>query len=234
MKTRVLKKKISVRHPKTGKQVSQTVFLGEKLEGDYSQAEWVALDTETLGLDFDRDPVCSVQVASADDKSKTGVRIEIFYAYQGKGRDPTLKKIVADPKIEKIVHVFSFDLPRIENLVQAEFKGRVWDTKIMSRIGRSNTPYHGLSSLLKKHFNVEKVPGGDFSDWSLPYQDWTEGQIKYATMDVLYLYELKEKLWERVRRADREEVLLRALDCLPALSFILRSRFDHRLFAFDE
>lgn len=229
-----MKKKILVRHPKTGKQVNQTVYLGEKLEYDYSQSRWVALDTETLGLDLYRDPVCSVQVASAAAKSETGIRVEILYTYQVKGSDPTLKKIVTDPKIEKIVHVFSFDLPRIENLVRAETKGRVWDTKIMSRIGRSNTPHHGLNSLLKTHFNLEKVPGGDASDWTLPYQKWSEEQVKYAAMDVLYLYDLKEKLWEKVQRASREELLLRTLDCAPTLSFIFRNRFDQTIFVWDD
>ena len=230
---RSMKKKISVRHPKTGKPASQTVLLGEKLEYDYSQSEWIALDTETLGLELDRDPVCSVQIASPDESSKTGVRVEILYTYSHQGKDPVLKKIIGDPKIEKIVHVFSFDLPRIERLVGVGFQGRVWDTKIMSRIGWSNTNQHGLNSLLRRHFKIEKIPNGDASDWALPYRRWSDNQIKYAAMDVLYLHELKERLWEKVRRINREEVLLRTLDCLPAVSFILRNRFDHGLFAWD-
>lgn len=236
--------KVSVVHPETKKRTEQIVLVGEQLQYDYSDSKWIALDTETLGLDIHRDPVCSVQIASRDDKSKTGMKIEILYTYsgpkgrivstdQGKGDYPGLKRLLTNPKIEKIVHVFSFDIPRIENLIQDEIKGRVWDTKIMSRVGRSNTPNHGLNSLLKTFFHVEKIPGGDASDWILPYKDWSETQIKYAAMDVLYLYELKKRLLDRVQRAGREKVLMGILDCIPAVSLAIRSGFDHAVFAYN-
>lgn len=228
------KVKFNVTHPKIRQKVPQVVIVGDRLQYDYSCSEWIALDTETLGLDIHRDPVCCVQVASSDDKSKTGVRIEILYSYQGKGDYPGLKKLITNPGIEKIVHVFTFDIPRIEKLVKAEVKGRVWDAKIMSRIGRSNTKHHGLDDLLKEFCNVKKEAEGYARDWTLPYNDWSKNQVKYAAIDVLYLYEIKERLLERVKRAGRELVLTRVLDCIPTVSFALRSGFEPTIFAYHE
>jgi len=192
---------IDVRHPSQNRTVKQEVLLDTRLNFDYSNLRWVALDTETLGLDIHRDPVCCVQVASADEKSKTGVRTEILYTYQENPDYSKLKGLISNPKIEKIVHVSIFDIPRIENLVKVEIQGRVWDTKIMSRVGRSNSPHHGLSELLKEFCGVKKEDEGHARDWALSYKSWSEAQIKYAAIDVLYLYEVKERLLERVKRA---------------------------------
>lgn len=237
---------MAVVHPKTKKKTAQIVLIGERLEYDYSDSKWIALDVETLGLHIHRDPVCSLQIASSDDKSKTGVRIEILYAYsgpkgrivstdQGKGDYPGLKKLITNPEIEKIVHVFSFDIPRIENLIKDEIKGRVWDTKIMSRIGRTNTQRHGLKRLVNEYCRVNLGDEEGYAlDWTLPYQDWTPRQIKYAAMDVLYLHEVKEKLFQKIQRIGRERVLMGILDCVPAVSRAFRSGFDHALFAYRE
>lgn len=221
---------IDVFHPKTGKNVRQEVLVDTKLNLDYTKTSWIALDTETLGLDFHRDPVCCVQVASPD-KTRSELRVEILYTFGKNAELLSLRKLVKNPKIEKIVHVFSFDLPRIENLVQAEVRGRVWDTKIMSRIGRSNAAHHGLSALLKELCHVKKEEEGYASDWTLPYKDWSKEQIKYAVIDVLYLYEIKENLYRRVQRIGRERMLIKILDCLPAMSLVLRSGFDQTIFA---
>lgn len=221
---------MEVPHPKTGKNVKQEVLIDTKFNLDYSKTPWIALDTETLGLDLHRDPICCVQIASCG-QTPTGVRVEILYTFDKDVELSSLKELIKNPKIEKIVHVSAFDLPRIENLVKAETHGRIWDTKIMSRVGRSNTSHHGLTSLLKELCCVKKEEEGYALDWTLPYKDWNKDQVKYAVVDVLYLHKIKDQLLRRVQRARRERVLIKILDCLPAVSLALRNGFDQTIFA---
>ena len=63
----------------------------------------IAIDTETLGLNPQRDRLCLAQLSSGD-----GVCHAVQFA-AGSYAAPNLKKLLADPKVTKLFHFARFD-----------------------------------------------------------------------------------------------------------------------------
>ena len=68
----------------------------------------VAIDSETMGLRFRRDPLCVVQLSSGDGNAHV-VRLN-RPAYDC----PNLKRVLTDPKVLKIFHFGRFDIGMFE------------------------------------------------------------------------------------------------------------------------
>ena len=64
----------------------------------------VAVDTETLGLNPKRDRLCLVQLSSGDGT------VHIVQLAKDQYEAPNLKKLMSDPKVEKIFHFARFDI----------------------------------------------------------------------------------------------------------------------------
>src|SRR5277367_681876 len=105
----------------------------------------VAIDTETMGLDLNRDRLCVVQLSPGDGSADV---VQIPPLAQDKpGLAPNLKRLLADKSLLKIFHFARFDLGMLyQNLgVVAE---PVYCTKIASRLSRTYTDKHGLKDLV--------------------------------------------------------------------------------------
>ena len=82
-----------------------TVFLHEgDLPDDLDLGTEVAIDSETMGLRFRRDPLCVVQLSSGDGNAHV-VRLN-RPAYDC----PNLKRLLTDPAVTKIFHFGRFDI----------------------------------------------------------------------------------------------------------------------------
>jgi ribonuclease D len=166
----------------------------------------VAVDTETMGLDHQRDRLCVVQLSPGDGSADV-VQIPRH------GRDaPNLKRLLADPAVTKIFHFARFDLAALYNGLGV-MPGPVYCTKIASRLTRTYTDRHGLKDLVRDVLGIELSKQQQLTDWGA--DQLTEAQVAYAATDVLHLHALKEKLDVLIAREGRGELAAACFRFLP-------------------
>jgi ribonuclease D len=157
----------------------------------------VAVDTETMGLDYKRDPLCLVQISSGNEE------VHLIQIDRQNFKADNLKKILEDNTIKKIFHFARFDLAVLNYYLKTE-TNNVYCTKISSKIGRTYTDKHGLKDLCKELLNIELSKQMQSSDWGA--KTLTEQQQNYAASDVLYLHKIKEELDKILIRENRMEL----------------------------
>ncbi len=145
----------------------------------------VAIDTETLGLNVNRDRLCLVQLSAGDGSA---------HLVQFDGRDyaaPRLKALLTDASVLKIFHYARFDVAVLEKNLGV-VTGPLYCTKIASKLVRTYTDRHGLKDLCAELLGVELSKQQQSSDWAAA--ELSQQQLAYAASDVLHLHALKEKL----------------------------------------
>ncbi|MCC7348314.1 MAG: ribonuclease D [Variibacter sp.] len=172
----------------------------------------VAIDTETMGLNHRRDRLCVVQLSPGDGDA------DVVQIPAGGSDAPNLKRLLADPGVEKIFHFARFDLAAL-HCGLGVMPAPVFCTKIASRLTRTYTDRHGLKDLLRDLLGVEVSKQQQLSDWGA--EELTEAQIAYAASDVLHLHALKAKLETLLAREGREDI---ARSCFAFLPY--RARLD--------
>ena len=105
--------------------------------------------------------------------------------------------------ILKIFHFARFDLAAL-NFYVCKVEGNIWCTKIASKLSRTYTNKHGLSDLTKELLSIEISKEQQSSNWG--NKIISEKQKKYASNDVLYLHNIKEKLEEILLQENRLEL----------------------------
>ena len=157
----------------------------------------IAIDTETMGLDYKRDPLCLVQISSGNEE------VHLIQINRKTFKADNLKKILEDNHIKKIFQFARFDLAVLNYYLKTDINN-VYCTKIASKIGRTYTDKHGLKDLCKELLNIELSKQMQSSDWGA--EILTEQQINYAASDVLYLHKIKEELDKILIRENRMEL----------------------------
>src|SRR5271165_6203042 len=168
----------------------------------------IAIDTETMGLDLNRDRLCVVQVSPGDGSADV---VQIA-PHASADSAPNLKRLLTDTKLLKIFHFARFDLGMLCK-TYAVMPGPVFCTKIASRLSRTYTDKHGLKDLVREVLGQEISKQQQSSDWGAP--DLTDAQISYAAADVLYLHALKERLDTMLAREGREKLAAACFRFLP-------------------
>ena len=166
----------------------------------------VAVDTETQGLNPQRDRLCLVQLSAGDGSAHLVQPDPASYDA------PRLKALLADPSITKIFHFARFDLAVIEKYLGVVVTP-VYCTKIVSKLVRTYTDRHGLKDITAELLGVELSKQQQSSDWASP--NLSQQQLAYAASDVLHLHALKEKLDAMLEREGREHLAKAAFDFLP-------------------
>lgn len=164
------------------------------LPDDVSFAGSVAIDTETLGLNPNRDRLCLVQLSGGDGNA------ELVQIRPGQTSAPNLERLLRDRAVTKLFHFARFDVAMLFKAfgVMAE---PVWCTKVASRLARTYTDRHGLKDLAREMLAVDLSKQQQSSDWGA--EELTEAQLAYAASDVLYLHALRERLEQLLRREGR-------------------------------
>ena len=157
----------------------------------------IAIDTETMGLDYKRDPLCLVQISSGNEE------VHLIQINRKTFKADNLKKILEDNDIKKIFQFARFDLAVLNYYLKADINN-VYCTKIASKIGRTYTDKHGLKDLCKELLNIELSKQMQSSDWGA--ETLTEQQVNYAASDVLHLHKIKEELDKILIRENRIEL----------------------------
>jgi ribonuclease D len=169
----------------------------------------VAIDSETLGLNYVRDRLCLVQLSSGDN---------VCHAVQfapGEYAAPNLKKLLTDPAVEKLFHFARFDVAMFRRHIGVR-TAPIYCTKIASKLVRTYTDKHGLKDLVKELLGVDLSKEQQSSDWGAP--ELSEKQLAYAANDVAYLHRLKEVLDGMLAREHRTELAQACFGFLPSRS----------------
>jgi ribonuclease D len=166
----------------------------------------VAIDTETMGLDLNRDRLCVVQLSPGDGSA------DVVQIAPHPGDAPNLKRLLADKSLLKIFHFARFDLGMLyKNLgVMAE---PVYCTKIASRLSRTYTDKHGLKDLVREVLGQDLSKQQQSSDWGST--ELNDAQVAYAAADVTHLHALKDRLDAMLARERRESLAAACFRFLP-------------------
>ena len=170
-----------------------TLHKGD-LPADVTFEGSVAIDTETLGLDPNRDRLCLVQLSSGDGHAHL-VQPDP-HSYDA----PRLKALLSDPQVLKIFHFARFDIAVLEKYLGVTV-APVYCTKIVSKLVRTYTDRHGLKDITSELLGVDLSKQQQSSDWGA--ETLTQQQLAYAASDVLHLHALKAKLDAMLEREGR-------------------------------
>jgi ribonuclease D len=166
----------------------------------------VAVDTEAMGLDVNRDRLCVVQISPGDGSA------DVIQIPANTSEAPNLAKLLADGTILKIFHFARFDLAVLhKGLGIMPFP--VYCTKIASRIARTYSDKHGLKDLVRELLGIDLSKQQQLSDWGA--EALSDAQLAYAASDVLHLHALKEKLDAILLREGRAELAAACFRFLP-------------------
>lgn len=179
----------------------------------------VAVDTETLGLNVNRDRLCLIQLSAGDGSAH-------LVQFDGVYDAPRLKALLTDPNVLKIFHFARFDIAVLKKYLGVE-TAPLYCTKIASKLVRTYTDRHGLKDLAGELLGIEISKQQQSSDWAA--KELSQQQLAYAASDVLHLHALKEKLDTMLDRDNRREFAEAAFKFLP-----VRAKLDLAGFGEDD
>lgn len=192
------------------------------LPADLDFGNFVAIDTETMGLNPLRDRLCLVQLSMGDGECHL---VKINRDHQPSD-SPNLIGLLQDPQVTKIFHFARFDVAMLLSYFGV-LTTPIYCTKIASKLVRTYTDRHGLKDLLKELLGVEISKQEQTSYWGA--DELSQEQLKYAATDVLYLHRLKLVLDDRLEREGRTDLAAQCFDYLPTRAYLdltCSSEFD--------
>lgn len=188
-----------------GRNLTVLLHRGD-LPADVKFGPAVALDSETLGLSLQRDPLCLVQMTDGEGD------IHLVQLDRDTYDAPNLKAMLRDPGIEKLFHFARFDMAmfvRHLGVVAAP----AYCTKIASKLVRTYTDRHGLKDLTRELLGKDISKEQQSSDWGAA--ELSDAQLAYAAMDVVYLHALRAKLDAMLAREERQGLAAACFAFLP-------------------
>lgn len=166
----------------------------------------LAIDTETMGLDFNRDRLCVIQLSNGDGDA-------VLVKFDQNCYDaPNLKRLLLQGDRGKIFHYARFDLAVIKKYLEIDLSN-IFCTKIASRLVRTYTDSHGLKDLCRELLGVNISKQQQSSYWG--NDKLTDDQKEYAARDVIYLHSLRAKLIEMLVNEGRNEMAHKIFEFLP-------------------
>ncbi|MEO1018330.1 MAG: ribonuclease H-like domain-containing protein [Pseudomonadota bacterium] len=167
----------------------------------------IAVDTETMGLRFDRDRLCLVQMTDGDGN------VHLVKFGLDEYAAPKLRACLNDNSRLKIFHFGRFDMAVLSRFLNIDCRP-VYCTKIASKIARTYTDRHGLRDLVRELLGADMTKTEQSSDWGR--NELTEAQKLYAARDVSYLHQLRDRLDAMLRREGRLKYAQECFKFLPA------------------
>ncbi len=183
--------------------------LDETLRDRYLQAGSIAVDTETMGLNYQRDRLCLVQLCAPG-------LVTIIRIAPGQTSAPYLQQLMSAAHITKVFHFARFDVAQLRHRLGIATTP-IFCTKIASKLVRTYSSRHGLKELVFQLEGVELDKSSQCSDWGNA-ANLSDEQLHYAANDVRYLVSIKDKLIEMLQREDRWQL---AQDCFQALPVLV-------------
>ena len=168
---------------------------GDLPENINFQNTTLAVDSEFMGLQVRRDPLCLIQVSSGNSDA------HIVQLNRENYNAPNLVKILADKNIKKLFHYARSDLTHIKYYLKTDVNN-IECSKIKSKLARTFSDSHSLKTLIKEFANVDVSKQFQTSDFG---GELSQGQLKYCANDVIYLHKIHselDKILEREKRMD--------------------------------
>ena len=166
------------------------------LPDSFKSSQYVAIDSETMGLNPKRDKLCLVQISNGDNICNL-IRIDLLHK-----KPKNLINILKDKKIQKIFHYARFDIAVFKHNFKIKIKN-VYCTKIASKLVRTYTDKHGYKDLCSELLNKNISKSEQTSDWG---GELSKEQQRYAATDVLYLHKIKDRLNKMLIREKRDKL----------------------------
>ena len=188
-----------------------TLHRGD-LPADLDFGASVAVDTETMGLNPERDQLCVVQLSAGDGNA------HVVQLDRGTYNAPNLRALMADQNVLKIFHFARFDVAMLQRYLGV-VTSPVYCTKVASKLVRTYTDRHGLKDLVKELANVDLSKQQQSSDWGA--ETLSQAQLDYAASDVLHLHAARERLDAMLAREGRTDLAAACFGFLPT-----RARLD--------
>jgi ribonuclease D len=182
-----------------------TIYKND-LPDDFHLSGDLAIDTETMGLNFHRDRLCVLQMSNGDGDS---------YLVHFDGSDykaPNLKKLLRDEKRGTIFHYARFDVAVIKKYLDVDIKN-IFCTKIASMLTRTYTDHHGLKDLCRELLGISISKQQQSSYWGA--NELSSDQKEYAAKDVVYLHSLRAILSERLIDSNRSQLAHKIFEFIP-------------------
>ena len=163
----------------------------------------IAVDTEAMGLNYQRDRLCLIQLSNGNNTCHL-VKINDVNI-----KPKNIIKILKDKNIQKIFHFARFDVGILKYTYNINIKN-IYCTKIASKLVRTFTDKHGYKDLCKELIDKQVFKNEQTSDWGS--SELTLNQQKYAATDVLYLHKIKNKLDKMLLRENRLKIAKACFD----------------------
>jgi ribonuclease D len=192
--------------------VTPTVLQGDLDDTHFSAyfaAREVAVDTETMGLNVQRDRLCVVQLC---DRGGRAALVQIPRDHMGGA--PRLKRLLEAPEVLKVFHFARFDIAALRHYLGIVVQP-LYCTRTASRIVRTYTERHGLKDLALELLDVEMDKAARHSDWSRPAL--SAEQVRYAIADVTMLIPLMDRLEMMLAREQRDHLARACFRAIPTL-----------------
>ena len=164
----------------------------------------LAIDCEFMGLNVRRDPLCLIQISSGNSDA------HIVQFDRDNYNAPNLFKILSDESVKKIFHFARSDLAHIKYYLKTDVNN-IECTKIQSKLARTFSDNHSLKTLIKEFAKVDISKQFQTSDFGGKLSD---GQLKYAANDVIYLHKIHEELNKILERENRVKLYKECLSFL--------------------
>lgn len=197
--------------------------LSDSLCREYLTAEAIAVDTETMGLIYQRDRLCLVQLCDPQG------RVTVVRIAKGQTAAPNLKQLMEATNVLKIFHFARFDVAMLRQNLDIHVRP-LFCTKIASKLARTYSNRHGLKELVLELEQVELDKSSQSSDWGNA-SNLSNEQLDYAANDVRYLISVRKKLITMLQREDRWELAQQCFETLPVLVSLdllhYRDIFEH-------
>ena len=148
-----------------------------------SEEKYLAVDTETGGLDYRKVPLLLVQISTP-----LG---QVFMVKKPDKNSHNLIKLIQNGETSLIFHNATFDICFLKAGLMAEVGAEVHCTKTLMKIAFPQYN-NGLGSALKTILDISINKKIDHTKWD--QDDLSERQLQYAAGDVIYLYRLLKAL----------------------------------------
>ena len=178
----------------------------DDLPADVDLGGIVAVDTEALGLNPERDRLCVVQLSAGDGNC------HVVHFPRAAYQAPHLARLLSDPDVLKIFHFARFDVALLKRYLGIDCQP-IYCTKIASKIARTYTDRHGLRDLCYELLDINLSKQMQSSDWGA--SSLSQAQLAYAAEDVLHLHALRQRLDEMLEREGRLHLLQPCFDFIP-------------------
>ena len=169
-------------------------------------SDFVAVDTETTGLNIKRDRLCLVQLSAGDGDA------HLIQFPTPRYDAPHLKQLLVDPTVVKLFHFARFDVGVLFERLNV-WCTPIYCTKIVSKLVRTYTDRHSLRELCRDLLGLDLSKAQQSSDWGA--EILSIEQQKYAASDVFHLQRIREKLDFMLEREGRKDLAQECFSFLP-------------------